>query len=65
MQAMFLYLKQIEKSVESGGQDGPVLDFEQRTERRIYEGKRSAVVNCYFANGAFPEEETRGCDQYK
>ena len=34
MQAKFLHSKEIERLVESGGQDEPVLDFDQRMEWR-------------------------------
>ena len=41
IQAKFLHSKQNEKLVESSGKGEPVLDFEQRMERRI-EGKKGA-----------------------
>ena len=50
IQAEFLHSKQNEKLVESSGKGESVLDFEQRMERRIEEGKRGEVVDCYFAN---------------
>ena len=48
IQAKFLHSKQIEKLFESGGKGSPVLDFEQRMERRIKEGKRGRSGRLLF-----------------